>query len=200
MNGATIAGSMGVNTVADTNWQIVGSGDPGAGPGGGVTDPGPFSEARLQWRVELPGQFSAVRPAIGPDGSVYGVDVADNLVAVAPDGAVRWMVSQAGSKGVDVGPDGTIYTGNEDWIKAYNPNGSLKWTFTQSPRAHVFHDVAVGPDGHVYGLASSGMGVFSLEDTASGPVLRWTNAEPFVRLYTDYTELGTFCPPVYRLH
>jgi hypothetical protein len=127
---------------------------------------------------------------VGPDGSVYAVDVNDNLIAVAANGALQWSASQAGSMGVDVGPDGTIYTGNEDWIKAYNPNGTLKWTFVQSPRAHVFHDVAVGPDGHVYGLASSGMGVFSLDDTASGPVLRWANPEPFVRLFVDYTELA----------
>ncbi len=188
MDGATISGSAGVNTVADTNWQIVDNPNPPEG-GGGV-DPGPTLDARLQWRVKLPGRFSNVRPAVGPDGSVYAVDVSDNLVAVAPNGAVRWTASQAGSMGVDVGPDGTIYTGNENWIKAYNPNGTLKWTFTQSPRAHVFHDVAVGPDGHVYGLASSGMGVFSLDDTASGPVLRWANPEPFVRLFVDYTELA----------
>ena len=189
MNGATIASSTGVNTVADTNWQIIGNGDPGAG-GGGVGDTGPFPDARLQWRVLLPGRFSMVRPAVGPDGSIYAVDVDNNLVAVRPNGTVQWTASQAGSVGVDVGPDGTIYTGNEDWIKAYNPNGTLKWTYTQSPRAHVFHDVAVGPDGHVYGLASSGMGVFSLDDTAGGPVLRWSNPEPFVRLFVDYTELA----------
>jgi hypothetical protein len=190
MNGASIASSTGVNTVADTNWQIIGNSGPGAATGGGVTDTGPFPEARLQWRVELPGPFSMVRPAVGPDGSIYAVDVNGNLVAVAPDGTVRWSASEAGGVGVDVGPDGTIYTGNENWIKAYNPNGSLKWTFTQSPRAHVFHDVAVGPDGHIYGLASSGMGVFSLDDTPSGPVVRWTNAEPFVRLFVDYTEIA----------
>jgi hypothetical protein len=180
-------GMMGVPELAGTNWQFR---EPGTGDGGVAEDPGPFAEARLLWRVQMPGPFSMVRPAVGPDGTIYAVDVGDNLVAVAPDGTVRWTASQAGGVGVDVGPDGTIYAGNEDWVKAYKPKGKLKWTFTQTPRAHVFHDVAVGPDGHIYGLASSGMGVFSLEDTAGGPVLRWTNPEPFVRLYTDYTELA----------
>ena len=174
-----------VSTLTDLDWEVVGDGDEGGG-----TDPGPTLDERLQWSVPLPGQFSLVRPAVGPDGSVYAVDVNDNLIAVAANGALQWSASQAGNMGVDVGPDGTIYTGNEDWIKAYNPNGTLKWTFVQSPRAHAFHDVAVGPDGHVYGLASSGMGVFSLDDTASGPVLRWANPEPFVRLFVDYTELA----------
>jgi hypothetical protein len=103
---------------------------------------------------------------------------------------VLWTAADAGSKGVDVGPDGTIYTGTEDWIKAFNPDGSLKWTFVQSPRAFVLIDVAVGPDGNVYAVASSGMGVFSLADAASGPVLRWTNPEAYARTFVGYTEIA----------
>ncbi|MHC5112473.1 MAG: S-layer homology domain-containing protein, partial [Planctomycetota bacterium] len=151
--------------------------------------------AHLSWRVRLPGAYSLVRPAVGPDGSVYAVDVSGYLVAVSSTGSVLWSAENAGRSGVDVGPDGTVYTGSETWIKAFNPDGTLKWTFTQSPAAQIFHDVAVGPDGHVYALASSGLGVFSLEDTASGPVLRWTNPEPYVRAYVDYTELA-FGPTV----
>lgn len=162
-----------------------GGGGKGGGGGGG-----PQPELHLQWRVQLSGPYSAVRPAVGPDGSIYAVDVFDHLFAVSPDGTVQWSAAEAGSKGVDVGPDGTIYTGNEDWIKAYNPDGSLKWTFVQTPRAFVFIDVAVGPDGHVYAVASSGMGVFSLADTPAGPVLRWTNPEAYTRIFVGYTELA----------
>ena len=147
-----------------------GKGKGGKGGGGGST---PTPEQHLSWRVELPGMYSMVRPVVGTDGTVYAVDVLDNLYAVAPDGTVGWTAADAGSKGVDVGPDGTIYTGNEDWIKAFNPDGSLKWTFVQNPRAFVFQDVAVGPDGNIYGLGTSGMGVFSLADTSTGPQLRW---------------------------
>jgi hypothetical protein len=158
----------------------------GGGKGGGS---GPQPELHFQWRVQLNGPYSAVRPALGPDGTIYAVDVFDHLFAVAPDGTVRWAVADAGSKGVDVGPDGTIYTGNENWIKAFHPDGTLKWTFVQSPRAFVFIDVAVGPDGNVYAVASSGMGVFSLADTPAGPQLRWTNPEPYSRIFVGYTEL-----------
>lgn len=176
---------------AKTNWQRVitllsllllllanplqaapGGGKGGGKYGGGIGGSGAQPELHLKWRVELNGQYSLVRPVIGADGTVYAVDVADYLYAVAPDGIVLWEAAGAGSKGVDVGPDGTIYTGNEDWIKAYNPDGSLKWTFDQNPRAFVFQDVSVGPDGHIYGIGTSGMGVFSLADTPAGPELR----------------------------
>lgn len=144
--------------------------------GGGTT--GPVPELHLKWRAPLDAPYSSVRPAVANNGTVYVVDVNDTLAAFAPaDGAVLWKVPGAGSRGVDVGPDGTVYTGNENWIKAFNPDGSLKWTYVQEPRALVLADVAVGPDGHIYAVASSGMGVFSLKDTPAGPELRWTNPE-----------------------
>lgn len=163
-----------------------GKGGKGGGGGGGGAQP----ELHFKWRVQLNGPYSAVRPAVGPDGTVYAVDVHHHLFAVAPDGTVEWVAPEAGGKGVDVGPDGTIYTGNENWIKAFNPDGSLKWTFVQEPRAFILIDVAVGPDGHIYGVASSGMGVFSLADTPAGPELRWTNPEAYSRVIIVYSEIA----------
>jgi len=164
-----------------------GGGKGGKGGGGGS---GPIPELHFKWRVPLLGAYSRVRPVVGQDGTIYAVDVADNLYAVDPDGEVLWVMENAGGKGVDLGLDGTIYTGNENWVKAYRPNGSLKWAYVQNPRAFVFIDVAVGPDGNVYGVASSGMGVFSLADTPSGPELRWTNPEPYGRPFTGYSEIA----------
>jgi hypothetical protein len=88
------------------------------------------------------------------------------------------------------GANGTIYTGNEDWIKAFNPDGSLKWTFVQSPRAFVLIDVTVGPDGHVYAVATGGMGVFSLRDNEGSAQLLWSNPEAYGRPFTGYSEIG----------
>ena len=160
------------------------------GGGGDSGSSGPQPELHLKWRVQLNASYSLVRPAVASDSTVYAVDIADNLTAVAPDGTVLWVAADAGSKGVDVGPDGTVYTGNENWIKAFNPDGSLKWTFIQDPRAFVLIDVAVGPDGNIYGVASSGMGVFSLADTPAGPQLRWTNPEAYSRIFVGYTEIA----------
>ena len=165
--------------------------DEGGGGGGSQAVP----EQHFLWRVPLAGPYSAVRPVVADDGTIYAVDVLDNLFAVAPNGDVLWSAGEAGGKGVDIGPDGTIYTGNADWIKAFNPDGSLKWTFTQTPRAFVLQDVAVGPDGNIYALGSSGMGVFSLADTGGAPVLRWSNPEAYGRPFTGYVELA-FGPTV----
>lgn len=96
------------------------------------------------------------------------------------------MAPSAGSKGVAVGRDGTIYTGDENWIKAFYPDGRLKWTFVQDPRAFILIDVAVGPDGNIYGVATQGMGVFSLTPAGS---LRWATPEPYRRRIVDYAEI-----------
>lgn len=162
--------------------------DTGGGGGGSAAVP----EQHFLWRVPLAGPYSGVRPAVAPDGTIYAVDVFDNLFAVSPDGRVKWSQGQAGSKGVDVGADGTVYTGNEAWIKAYSPDGQLKWTYTQSPRAFVTQDVAVGPDGNIYAVSASGMGVFSL---TPGGELRWTNTEVYARPFISYAELA-FGPTV----
>jgi hypothetical protein len=168
----------------------------GGGPKGGTDGGGGGSaavpERHFLWRVPLAGPYSGVRPVVGPDGTIYAVDVFDNLFAVSPDGRVKWSQGQAGSKGVDVGMDGTVYTGNEDWIKAFTADGLLKWTYTQSPRAFVTQDVAVGPDGNVYAVAASGLGVFSL---TPGGELRWANVEAYSRPFVGYAELA-FGPTV----
>jgi hypothetical protein len=167
-------------------------GNKGGNKGGkkGGAGAGPQPELHFKWRVETAAPYSLVRPAIGPDGAIYAVDINDNLVAVSPDGAVLWRAVDAGSKGVDVSADGTVYTGNENWIKAFYPDGTLKWTYTQNPRASKFLDVAVGPDGYIYGVATAGMGVFSLEDLGSEARLRWTNPETYTRTYGSYVEIA----------
>jgi hypothetical protein len=171
-------------------------GGKGGNNGGGGGGSQPVPEQHFQWRIPLAGPYSGVRPAVGSDGTIYVVDVFDNLFAVAPNGDVQWSAGDAGSKGVDVGVDAngdvTIYTGNEDWIKAFNRDGSLKWTFTQTPRAFVTQDVAVGPDGNIYVLASSGMGVFSLDPDGG---FRWSTPEAYGRPFTGYVELA-FGPTV----
>ena len=161
----------------------------GGGKGGGGGGSTPTPEQHFEWRVAMPGSYSLVRPALATDGTVYSVDVNDNLYAVDPDGTVLWTAAEAGSKGVDVGPDGTIYTGNENWIKAFRPDGTLKWTFVQSPRAFVFIDVVVGPDANIYAVASSGMGVFSLADMGDRAELRWQTPEAYTRNFVGYTEI-----------
>ena len=87
-------------------------------------------DGRVRWRFRMNGPYAKVRPALGPDGTVYAIDAFDHLYALAPDGGLKWVVRGAGDKGVAVGPDGSVYTGSEYAIRAFNPDGTSKWTFT----------------------------------------------------------------------
>jgi hypothetical protein len=127
-----------------------------------------------------------VRPAVGPDHTVYAVDAYGTLHAVGPDGTLSWKVAGAGSKGLAVAADGTIYVGSEDAVRAYRPDGTPRWTFTQSPRAFIFLGLAVGPDGNLYAVGTQGLGVFSL--TPEG-TLRWAVPEAYDRPIVDYGEI-----------
>ena len=146
----------------------------------------PVASGRVNWRFRMDAPYSMVRPAIGPDGTIYAVDVFQHLYALAPDGGLKWVANDAGNKGVAVGADGSIYVASESHIKAFNPDGSLKWTFVQNPRAFICLGVAVGPDGNIYSVGVQGLGVFSL--TPAGQ-LRWAVPEPYDRRIVDYAEI-----------
>jgi Fibronectin type III domain/PQQ-like domain len=141
---------------------------------------------RVNWRFRMDGPYASVRPVVAANGTVYAIDVFSHLYALNPDGGLRWLVSGAGDKGVAVGADGTVYVASEDFIKAFNPDGTAKWTFVQNPRAFICLGVSVGPDGNIYSVGTQGMGVFSL--TPQG-ALRWTNTELYSRLIVDYAEI-----------
>jgi hypothetical protein len=143
------------------------------------------SNGRVKWRFQHSGMYTVVRPAVGPDGTVYVVDISNHLYALSPDGALKWIV-RAGAKGLAVGSDGTIYTGSESAIRAFNPNGTPKWAFVQDPLAMILLGPNVGPDGNIYAVATEGIGIFSL--TPDG-VLRWAQPEAYGRLIVDYQEV-----------
>lgn len=146
----------------------------------------PPASGRVNWRFRMDAPYSMVRPAIAPDGTIYVVDVFQHLYALAPDGGLKWVVNDAGDKGVAAGPDGTAYVASESYIKAFNPDGSSKWTFVQNPRAFICLGVSVGPDGNIYSVGVQGLGVFSL--TPFGQ-LRWAVPEPYNRPIVDYAEI-----------
>jgi hypothetical protein len=117
---------------------------------------------------------------------VYAIDAFDHLYALAPDGSLKWLVRGAGDKGVAVGADGAIYVASESAIKAFQADGTAKWTFVQNPRAFICLGVSVGPDGNIYSVGTEGMGVFSLTPVGA---LRWQNTELYSRLIVDYGEI-----------
>jgi hypothetical protein len=141
---------------------------------------------RVNWRFRMDGPYASVRPVMAADGTVYAIDVFSHLYALTADGGLKWLVRGAGDKGVAVGQDGAVYVASENFIKAFNPDGTAKWTFVQNPRALICLGVSVGPDGNIYSVGTQGMGVFSL--TPAG-ALRWTNTELYTRPPIDYGEI-----------
>lgn len=100
----------------------------------------------VKWRSQLPVHVAPLQPAIGPDGTLYwgytyGLGSNGGLLAMAPDGAVKWHFAcdAYGPPGSNyyivsshaaVGRDGTIYIASEENdgpMYAVNPDGSLKW-------------------------------------------------------------------------
>jgi hypothetical protein len=146
----------------------------------------PPTAGHVNWRFRMNGPYSFVRPVIGPDGTIYSIDKFNHLYALEPDGGLKWLVRGAGDKGVAVGGDSSIYVASENFINAYNPDGSAKWQFVQNPRAFICLGVSVGPDGNIYSVGTEGPGVFSL--TPAG-ALRWQQPEGYNRPIVEYGEI-----------
>ena len=95
--------------------------------------------------------------------------------AMAEPGHIAWRVHFDGLY-TDfepvVAPDGTIVTGNADFVTAVNPDGSIRWRTLVSARQG---ETSVGPDGTVY--AVSGTSIIAL-DAFDGQVL-WTFSGPW---------------------
>jgi outer membrane protein assembly factor BamB len=136
-------------------------------PTGGV-------DAQVLWSLDMgPGRTTS-SPTLGPDGTIYVVNQGGRLMAVTPEGQVRWsmQVGPALKANPTLGYDGTIYVPSMDGkLYAVAPNSndaSLKWTFDfgqnlgptplkvdKAPPAGgdakgSGASAAVGPDGTIY--------------------------------------------------
>jgi outer membrane protein assembly factor BamB len=130
---------------------------------------------RAKWRIALEGNYVLQRPAVAPDGTVAVVDSYGDLYAVSPNGGLRWIVPFAGGAGVpSFGADGTLYVSNGPSIKAYAPDGTLKWTFTEpSDGQGIMAGPTVGPDGNIFAMTDFG-GLGALALSPAGQLL-WSN-------------------------
>ena len=104
------------------------------------------------WVLQLRLYAHAVSsPAIAPDGTIYQAIYTGKLLAVTPEGQVKWTF-KAGREVTSspaIGDDGTIYFGSRDWkFYAVSPQGRLKWTFPTG--AWVDSSPAIGEDGTIY--------------------------------------------------
>lgn len=125
---------------------------------------------QLLWSVNLTYTPETAAPKVAPDGTVYMHS--DDLYAITSSGQIIWTKPSSDPKPVDVGPDGTVYSGSGGTVFAYTPAGTLLWTFTEPPGGQgIMAGPTVGPDGNIYVITDGGgLGAFSL--TPAGK-LRW---------------------------
>ena len=155
----------------------------------------PAQVGRVRWRFQLASQYASHRPVIGADGTIYVYDVGGFLYALNPNGSLRWIFDVNTTGGhYELGPpaigqDGTIYIPASlpngagtfpGGIVAVNPDGTLKWKFSQPAGLGgrtIIAGPGVGADGNIYAVIDrGGLGVFSL--TPAG-TLRWNDATYF---------------------
>ena len=85
----------------------------------------------IVWSVDLAYTPETAAPRVAPSGTIY--IHSDDLYAISSTGRIIWRKNSADPKAVDVGPDGTVYSGSGGTIFAYTPAGQLLWSFTEPP-------------------------------------------------------------------
>src|SRR5579864_3244354 len=92
----------------------------------------PPQNGRIRWRFQEDFDYILSRPAVGSDGTVYSIDPAGHLYALAPDGALKRQFNQNPGAfillGPNVGPDGNIYAVATQGMGIFSltPQGTLR--------------------------------------------------------------------------
>jgi hypothetical protein len=149
--------------------------DAGASNTVGLTVKMRAAGGRVKWRFQADSDYILQRPGLGPDGTIVAHDSGGFVYALAPDGGLKWVyktrVFAAGPP--SVGADGTVYVADSSTITALNPDGSVKWTFTDPGSQGVMAGPTVGPDGNIYAITDlSGLGAIALSPAGQ---LLWSN-------------------------
>jgi outer membrane protein assembly factor BamB len=105
------------------------------------------------WRLRIPGYtfVTECSCAVAPDGTIYQGTFDGKLLAISPDGDIKWTF-KAGLEiwsSPAIAGDGTIYFGSRDRnLYALTPDGKLKWKFATG--AWVDSSPAIAGDGTIY--------------------------------------------------
>ena len=138
----------------------------------------------VKWRyvpVEKTGAFEAP-PAVDASGNVYIQQNVQGLRAISPTGALRWTgIDEAdfGWATPTIGPDGTIYMAGDfygqaaQYIRAWNPNGTPKWTRSDLPKSGFHPGMPISADGSTVYTARSNGTVYALN--AQSGATRWAS-------------------------
>jgi PQQ-like domain/IPT/TIG domain len=140
------------------------------------------ANGRVRWRFQADSDYILQRPALAPDGTIVAHDSGGFVYALTPGGGLKWIFKTRIFAGgpPSVGADGTVYVADSSTITAINPDGSLKWTFTEHQGGQgVMAGPTVGPDGNIYAITDIG-GLGALALSPAGQLL-WSNpGNPFM--------------------
>jgi outer membrane protein assembly factor BamB len=102
-----------------------------------------------RWTLAL-GDRAYATPCVGRDGTIYAGSDAKKLVALTPEGKLKWSLETEGE--ADTGPvlanDGTIVFAAGRMVYAVTPLGQVKWRF--AAKRKVFTSPAIDPSGRVF--------------------------------------------------
>ncbi len=156
-----------------------------------------------RWRVEL-GDRAYATPCVARDGTIYAGSDSKKLVAISPEGKVKWSLETDGD--ADTGPvaanDDVVIVAAGRTVYGVTPLGHIKWRFTAKRK--VFTSPAIGRDGkvffgsqdhHAYALTEQGVLAWSVDLGADvdgapavgddGAVFVGTDGDEVVRLEPD---------------
>ena len=146
------------------------------------------------WRFRMETDYVPHRPAVGADGTVYVADLHARLYALHPnDGSLIWSfdagfgVTALTEGPVAVTPDGTIVVtanpgGADTHLVAVNPDGTLRWIFTDCCSQGFIAGPNIGPDGNIYAVFDLGSGG-AVSLTQEGQVRWQTTGTPVMWEY-----------------
>jgi outer membrane protein assembly factor BamB len=159
--------------VADADGPIF-TGSPALGTDGTIYFPTIFGtlyalnpDGSVQWIFKAGKHIRYSAPSIAADGTIY-IGTEEALVAVKPDGTLRWKFPTAGRlfSSAAIATDGTIYVGSMGKssigpaaLYAISPAGTQLWAQTNG--ASFRGGPAIGADGTIY--AASGTEVLAFQ-------------------------------------
>jgi len=143
-------------------------------------------------------------PVIGHDDTIYFGDSWGNLIAIYPNGMMKWkfvLDGQIMGSTPAIDEDGTIYVGSWDAnLYAINPNGTLKWVVGTGDS--IASSPVIGDDGTIY------IGNYASKIVAINPngTIKWfynmddaTTSDPCIG-HDGTIYIGSFDSYLYALH
>ena len=132
----------------------------------------PYSTANVdgleKWRVFEDGWIDS-SPAIDENNTIYFTSTDGDLIAVYPNGTIKWVYEAGGfmtGSSPAIAEDGTIYFGSwDDFLHAINPDGSKKWKFYVGSDA-ISSSPNIGADGTIY-FGTMGRKVFAVNSNGT---------------------------------